>query len=456
MTAAESLARFALSLRLDQVPPPVRQAGLLHLLDAVGCGFAAWGLGVGTSGAAAIERSESGGAAVIGGGRADAAQAVLANGMLCHALDFDDTHPAAVCHVGAVIAPTAIAVGEEVGASGAEVLAAAIAGCEVMVRLGLGARNGMHTRGFHPTGICGALAAATIASRLYGSDAETTVDALGVCGSMSSGIFAYLADGTPTKPLHAGWAGHAGIMASRLARHGLRGPRSVLEGKFGLYDCFADLEEAELEPQVGSLGSEWETPRIAFKPYPACHAMHGVLTAAESLLARTPVSAAEITEVGVVFPPEHLSFIAEPRASKVRPRTGYEAKFSVQYSIAALLHHGHLDLLSYGEEAIRDEAVLRLADRVVCETATYPTYPGSFPGGVRIETAAGAPITAAADHELGGPSNPLAEEGVREKFRRNVGLALSSADTDRLERALMGLEEEPSLETLPAPVGYLR
>jgi 2-methylcitrate dehydratase PrpD len=444
------VARFSASLRLEEIPPEVREAGLLHLLDAIGCGFAAYGLGVGTSGVEAIERRRSGGAAVIGGGRADAAQAVLANGMLCHALDFDDTHPAAVCHVGAVIAPTACAVGEEVEASGAEVLAAAVAGCEVMVRLGLGARNGMHRRGFHPTGVCGALAAAAIASRLYGLDATTTVDALGVCGSLSSGIFAYLADGTPTKPLHAGWAGHAGIMAARLARHGLRGPRSVLEGKFGLYDCFAELDEAELRRQVDGLGNDWETPRIAFKPYPACHAMHGVLTAAESALAQRQVNPTEIIEVGVAFPPEHLSFIAEPSASKVRPRTGYEAKFSVQYSIAALLSRGQLDLSSYREEAIRDETVLSLADRVVCEPTAYSTYPGSFPGGVRIRTAEGDLLAADVEHELGGWRNPLGEKRVREKFRRNACLTLEAAQANRLERSLMQLEHEPSW-TLLAP-----
>jgi 2-methylcitrate dehydratase PrpD len=256
-TAAQRLADFTSSLSLEQIPPEVVEAAKLHLLDALGCGLAAHALGVATEGREAMR--ELGGepeASVIGlAGGLPAPNAAFANGMLCHGLDFDDTHSDSVSHVTVVVAPAAVAVAEAQDAGGHELVASIVAGNEIVTRLGMAASGAFHKRGFHPTAVCGIFGATAAAGRLAGLDAATCANALGIAGSMASGIFAYLEDGSATKPIHPGWAAHGAIIASRLAAHGATGPAKVLEGRFGVYDAFVEKRGLDLEAQLADLGA---------------------------------------------------------------------------------------------------------------------------------------------------------------------------------------------------------
>src|SRR5882672_12599143 len=289
MTAAETIAGFATSSSLDDVPPEVVEHAKLHILDALGCGLAGHATGNGSEGRATMR--ELGGepqATVIGlTERLPAANAAFANAMTCHGLDFDDTHSDSGSHVSTVIAPAAFAAAELYGAGGRDVLAAIVAGNEVVCRVGMAAPGAFHARGFHPTAICGVFGATAAVSRLAGFDAETATRALGIAGSMASGIFAYLADGTPTKPIHPGWAAHGAHIATRLAYHGAAGPRSVFDARFGIYHAYLGIEPGSsgLVEQVSDLGSRWETPRIAYKPFPICHFTHGAIGAAVDAVA---------------------------------------------------------------------------------------------------------------------------------------------------------------------------
>ena len=449
-TAAERLAAFATSLSFDEIPADVREAAKLHLLDVVGCGLAADGLGVATEGRAAM--AELGGepqASVIGlDGALPAPNAAFANAMLCHGLDFDDTHSDSVSHVSAVVCPSSLAVAEARGATGRELLAAIVAGNETVTRVGAAASGRFHARGFHPTAICGIFGGAAAASRLTGSDAATTASALGIAGSFAGGLFAYLDDATATKPLHPAWAAHGAVLAARLAALGAEGPPGVIEGRFGLYHAFVGASAGELpiDAELDDLGRRWETPRIAYKPYPACHFVHGSLGATASL--RDAVDPADVEDVVVFVPEAGVSLVLEPAAAKVAPRTAYEAKFSLQYSTAAMLVHGSAGLGAYTDEAIADPRVLELARKVRYETKEYETYPAAFPGGVRIRLADGRVLEADLPHQRGGPENPLAPEEVRAKFRENARLALPEAAVDVLEQAILGLDEQPDVRGL--------
>jgi len=447
MTAAERLAAFALELEYDPIPAEVVEAAKLHLLDVVGCGLAAHALGEATAGRAAIE--EAGGesdSTVIGSARRlPAAAAALANGMLCHGLDFDDTHSDSVAHVSAVVCPAALAVGEVRGVDGRELLAAIVAGNEIVTRVGMAAPGAFHARGFHPTSICGIFGATAAACRFGGLDLETTASALGIAGSMASGLFAYLEDGTATKPIHAGWAAHGAVVAALLAAHGADGPPSVLEARFGLYHAFVG-DRIDLEPQLADLGTRWETPRIAYKAYPACHFMHGSLGATATLC--DDLDPDEIDDVVVTVPPAFVSLVLEPVASKLAPRSDYEAKFSLQYSTAAMLVHGHVGLRSYAPDAIADPRVLDLARKVRYETKEYASYPAAFPGGVRIRLRDGRVLDADLPYQQGGPENPLSPAEVRAKFRENAADALAPASIEALEQGILALEDCCDLRAL--------
>lgn len=456
MKTAERLAEFATTLTLEDVPAEVAEHAKLHLLDTLGCGLAAHATGVAGEGRQAM--AELGGeqqATVIGhDSRLPAPNAAFANAMLCHGLDFDDTHSDSVSHVSTVTCPAALAVGEAGALPGSEVLAAIVAGAEAITRLGAAASGRFHARGFHPTAICGIFGATAATARLTGADMRTTASAFGIAGSMASGLFAYLEDGTATKPIHPAWAAHGGILAVRLAALGAEGPPSVLEGKFGLYHAFLGAErgEIDIDGQLADLGSRWETPRIAYKPFPVCHFMHGSLGAAADALAGRTLAPEEIADVVVTVPAAGVSLVLEPAGAKRAPRSDYEGKFSLQYSVASMLVRGHVAVSDFSDEAIADPAVLAVAEKVRYETPDYPTYPQAFPGGVRVTLADGTTLERDFPHQKGGPENPMSPDEVLGKFRANALLALGADAVDALEAAVLSFERQDDVAAALAPL----
>jgi len=454
-TVAERLARFATALRYEEIPPDVVEAAKLHLLDLLGCGLAAHALGVATEGCLAmVELGGERQATAIGIERClPAPNAAFANAMLCHGLDFDDTHPDAVCHVSVVVGPTALAAGEALGAAGSEIVAALVAGSEIVCRLGMAASGEFHARGFHPTALCGIFGATAAAARLGGLDPEAATRALGLAGSMAGGLLAFLDDGSPTKPLHPGWAAHGALLAARLAAHGAVGPRSVLEGRFGLFHAFLGRQGLDLDRELADLGTRWETLRIAYKPYPACHLMHGALGAVAKAAAGRTFAPDEVAEIVVTVPEPCVPVVLEPVAAKLAPRTPYEAKFSLQYCAAAMLRYGRVGLKTYAADAIGDPEVLTLARRVRYAVKPYPTYPKAYPGGVRIRLQDARVLEAEAPYQKGTCENPLSADEVRGKFRGNATLALAEAARDALEHAILSLERVGDLRAALAPLG---
>jgi 2-methylcitrate dehydratase PrpD len=443
VSAARRLAAFTASLEPALVPDDVVETTKLHILDVIGCGLAAEALGLAGEGRATMAELGRGDATVIGlDMRLPAANAAFANAMLCHALDYDDTHSDSVCHISVVVIPAAIALAEENGLSGRELLTAVAAGTETVARIGMAATGAFHAHGFHPTATCGVFGATIAAARLARLDPETTAGALGIAGSMASGLLAFLNEGTQTKPINAAWAAHGGTIAARLAAHGGQGPPSVLEGRFGLYDSFLGAE-AGIEAQLTDLGERWEALRIAYKPYPACHFMHGSLGATASLLDRVPVD--EIDEICVIVPESVVPVICEPTADKQAPRSDYEGKFSLQYSTAAMLLHHRVNLDTFTAETRDDPAVLALARKVGYEVKRYETEGAAFPGGVRIRTVDGTVLEADCPYQLGAPQNPMTEAEVRAKFRANASLLLDTAAVDAIEEQICTLERQENL-----------
>lgn len=454
MTVAGEIAEWVGDLAYDDIPAETLVAARLHLLDTLGAGLASHARGVATAGrTVATAGGASGPSTLIGvASGAPPASAALANGMLCHGLDFDDTHADSICHVGVVVSPAAVAVAEAAGSNGRELLLALVAGSEIITRIGAVAAPGYMVRGFHPTSVSGVFGAAVAAARLRGLHPLAIRSALGLAGSMSSGLFAYLGDGSETKPVHAGWAAHGGILAAELAAAGGEGPAAVFEDRFGFFAAYYDGGAGALAAGVSDLGRRWETQRIAFKPYPACHFVHSCLDAAADLRARHSVAADDVQRIIVAVPDPGIPLVLEPSDAKRDPRTEYDAKFSLQYSIAALLVHGNVGVETYTEQAIRDPTVLALAARVEHVRRPFPTYPRSFPGWVRIETRAGAALELELEHQRGGPENPMSMDEVTAKFRANAVLALDTAAVDELEAALLSLDEQDDLARVFAPL----
>jgi len=196
------------------------------------------------------------------------AGAAFVNGTAAHGEDFDDTFEGGPVHAGAVIVPAVLAIGERYRIDGKAALEGIVVGIELMCRLGLVAPKMVHKAGFHPTAVFGAMGAAVAVGKALKLDRKQMVDALGVVGSMSSGIIEYLAEGTWTKRMHAGWAAQSGMRAALLARAGFSGPRTVFEGSHGFFHGFANTTTGNFDAVTGDFGTRWLMQTLAFKLYP--------------------------------------------------------------------------------------------------------------------------------------------------------------------------------------------
>lgn len=446
-TAAQRLAAFGAELTYALLPAEVVAAAKLHLLDTLGCGLAAVALDEAPFVVGAAAEEAAGGPATALGmpdGLASA-DAALVNGTLCHALDYDDTHPDSVVHVSAAVVPAALAAGEVAGASGRELVCALVAGNETSTRIGMAAGGRFHARGLHPTGVCGVFGATVAAARVRGLDPGQTANALGIAGSMAGGLLEFLADGAKTKPLHPGWAAHAAVSAVRLAAHGATGPATVLEGRRGFFATYLHDVAVDLTGQLADLGRRWETPEIAYKPYPACHYTHAPIDALAELVEREGLTAGDVASITALSDETGVGLVLAPLEDKLRPRTVYDAKFSLPYCLAARLVRGRVDVGSFTDEAITEPAVLELAARVDYELKAYAAAPDAFPGGVHVRTRDGRVLTAELRHQRGGSENPMSPQEVIDKYRANAEPALPARTVADLERAVLGIEEDGSL-----------
>jgi 2-methylcitrate dehydratase PrpD len=379
--------------------------------------------------------------------RVAAANAVIANGTLAHGLDYDDTLEEAIVHTGCCAGVTALAVGEEVGASGAAVLEAAITGTEVLCKVGLVAPGKFHARGFHPTAICSTFGAAAVAGKLYGLNVDQWVDAFGLCGSQSSGIIEYLADGTWTKRMHPGWSAHGGVIATMLAKEGFRGPAKVFEGTHGFFSSFGGKNGYRFE-KILELGKEWEIPRLTFKSYPCGSISHPYMDCALKIKQKYSPVSEQIAEVICRTAEGPVHRLWEPLGDKQRPTSSYGAKFSLPYSIAVMLIRGRAGLEEFSDAAIHDPKLLELAAKVRYELDPTIDYPRHFSGHVKIRMRDGTVFEENQPHPRGGLEDPLPSREVEEKFRANARLALPESKVDEIVGMVNRLEEMPAITML--------
>jgi 2-methylcitrate dehydratase PrpD len=267
-TIAAALAEFSISV--GPLPHDVETTCRRLVQDVVGLVIAARNTDYVS---AALASASAGPCTAIGHPRAVAVlDAALVNGTAAHGEDFDDTFEGGPVHAGAVIVPAVLAAAEARGIDGRGAMRGIAVGVELLCRMSLVAPQAIHRAGFHPTAVIGAPAAAAAVAATLGLSAQQCAHALGVACSLSSGIIEYLADGSWTKRLHAGAAAQSGIRAALLAEGGFTGPATVFEGVHGFYKAFAPSLAPNFEPLLDALGTDWITPRIAFKPY-ACGTM---------------------------------------------------------------------------------------------------------------------------------------------------------------------------------------
>jgi 2-methylcitrate dehydratase PrpD len=347
-----------------------------------------------------------------------AAGAAFVNGTAAHGEDFDDTFEGGPVHAGAVLVPAVLAACERRGGDGAAALKGIAVGIETMCRLSTVAPTRAHKAGFHPTAVFGAAGAAAGVATALGLTQKQTVDALGIVGSMASGIIEYLAEGTWTKRMHAGWAAQSGLRAALLARAGFSGPRTVFEGAHGLFHGFANTLDGDYGALTGDFGQRWVTETLAFKPYPCGTMTHPYIDCARRLGAR--IKADDVKDIVCDVGEGTVHRLWEPLAAKQRPPNGYAGKFSQPYCIATGFIRGNVGLADFTDQAVQDKALLALAGKVRYRIDPDNPYPRNFTGHIKVTLNDGTVVEERQPHMRGGAHEPLSRQDIEDKFMLNA------------------------------------
>ncbi len=448
---SERFADFAARLDPAHIPAEVREHARYCMLDALGIGLASSTFDFAHRSAGAI-------AALAGAGefpvigmplRLPLRDAVMLNGTLIHGLDYDDTHARSVVHCTASALPVVLAHGQANAASGEQVMAAYVLAVEVSARIGQVAQGRFQRRGHHPTGMVAAFGATLAAGYLGDLTAQQMMRAQGVVLSMAAGNLEFLQDGDWTKRMHPGWAGVCASTAVALAKAGFLGPKRAYEGRYGLYNLHLGADEpVQLDGLGDDLGAEWELLNVALKPFPACHFNHAFADAALALRSEHDLTANNIRKVTAFIHPNQVEVVCEPKANKWRPRSEYDAKFSLPFVVACCLARGRFTLSELDDECLADTKILDLCERVEYAEDEHSTYPQHYCGELLIETTDGRVLRHREHVNRGARENPLAPQDILDKFFDNATRAISRRKASRIHDALMRLEGQGSVDAL--------
>ncbi|MFY9141125.1 MAG: MmgE/PrpD family protein [Thermacetogeniaceae bacterium] len=450
-TLAEIIADFTMDLSLDSVPNDVLEHAKRLILDTLGVALVACETEPATIVRDVVVRMDSKPESTLWGTdkKASMADAVLANGTLIHGMEFDDTHVGGIVHPSGVVVNTAITVGEAVGASGKDILAAAICGYEILIRLGLATKGRFHMRGFQTTGVMGSFVASCIAARLLKLPKKDLVNALGICGSQAAALMEFSRDGTWPKKLHAGWPSHCGIYSVLLAEKGFTGPRTIFEGETGIWKSHVGDTEGLMEA-FEDLGEVWLTTEVISKMYPVCHYIASFIDITLALREEYGLTADMIDRIECRVDPLEALTIVQPIEAKRRPPSDNAMRYSLPYCIAMAIEKGKVGHQEISPNYLNNPVLEGLMDRVDCIIDENAAVPGHFPGDVKIILKNGKEYHRVQRTETGSAENPLDPNKVIEKFRDNAGLFFSEDKVEKLVQTLSKFEELTKVDDLIA------
>jgi 2-methylcitrate dehydratase PrpD len=371
--------------------------------------------------------------------------AALVNGASSHVVEQDDVHNESVFHPATVVFPSALAAAQQTGASGRDFIAASVVGYETGVRVGTFLGRS-HYQVFHTTGTAGTLAAAAAVAHLLGSDGETMLHALGSAGTQAAGLWEFLRDAADSKQLHTAKAAADGLLSAYVARDGLTGATSILEGQQGMAaGMSSDADPARL---VEGLGERWAVLDTSFKFHASCRHTH---PAADALLQAMEENRLTADQIARVHARVHQAAI-DVLGPVTDPRTVHQAKFSMGFVLALVALYGRAGVDEFTGEALTDPEVRAFHDRVemVLDPEVDAAYPARWIGFVDVETTDGRRLTSKVDVPKGDPGNPLSRAELEDKARRLAAYRGGASPEEIgwiIERS-WNLEREPDVRDL--------
>jgi len=437
------LAEYAAGLRYDDLPPHVVQRAKDCITDTVAVITQGSTLPWSRIVIRYAQRTGSGGrSSILGtdGPNVQAPAAALANGALAHAFESDNlTRPGAGVHPGGTLLPPALAVAQELGSSGRDLITAVIAGFEVMYRIGRATKHSNERHGFHAPGTTGPFGAAVAAGRLMRLDAAAMTNALGIAGSLAGGLMEFARSGTGAmvKRLHLGRASESGVLAASLAADGFTGPQSVLEGEAGFLKVFCT--EWDIADLTRGLGSEFATMNLCLKRFPVHMTAQTAVQAILELRAEHSFSGAQVDRVTVAGNERMATVNNIPHPTDIMM-----AQYSIPFCVALALFRDPRDPASFDDSALADTDIRAMCQRVAVTVADPPP---SIAGAsnVTVWLKDGRCITREVEEFDGTPARPLTRDALRDKFTTLMGIANPTQSAQLFER-LQSLENEAALD----------
>jgi 2-methylcitrate dehydratase PrpD/citrate lyase beta subunit len=445
-SATARLAAFAAGLRIEDIPAPVLRRTEDLLADWLGSALAGQGARPVRAIAAfarAMGPADGPSELLVGGGRSSPYFAAMVNAAASHVAEQDDVHNGAVFHPATVVFPAALALAQSLGASGARLLAASVAGYEVGIRVGefLGRS---HYKVFHTTGTAGTLAAAAAAGHLLGLDAARMRHAFGSAGTQSAGLWEFLRTAADSKQLHTAHAASAGLMSALLAQDGFTGAAEILEGPQGLAAGMS--RDADASRLADGLGTRWAVAETSFKFHASCRHTH---PAADAMLQVVRAHGLRPDDIARVVARVHQGAI-DVLGPVVRPATVHQSKFSMGTVLALAARFGRASLADF-DAHYADPETAALAARVAMERddEVDAAYPRRWIGKITVHTADGRVLEGRVDEPKGDPGNTLDRAEVTDKALRLAAYGGTPADAAAraLER-VWALAGAPVVETL--------
>jgi 2-methylcitrate dehydratase PrpD len=443
--ATEALVRFASGLRYEDIPEAAIHAARRHSLDTVGAILA------GTRQratrvvkAALLELAGTGNAPVPGlTRRFDPLTAAYIAGTAGHGLELDDGYRAGSVHPGTVIVPALIAASATGRFDGRQWLTATVVGYEAVCRLAGAMHPASRHKGFHNTSVTGVMGAALAVGALLELDEERMAHALGLAGSSAGGIFAFLKGGGEVKRTHPGHAAREGLQCAFAAKHGLTGPKDVLEIEEGFFETFSrDVDESAVVD--GLLENQLVMSRCYIKPYAACRHLHPGIDAVLDILATEKVKPGDVERIEV----GSYAIAAGHGAAKYDDMLS--AQMSYPFALATALERRAVNLDHFDEKARSDAAVLRHVPKIT--VATDPDceadYPRLRPAKVALYTRDGTVHHRRVDDPYGSADNPVVDDALTDKFHSLADSVLGAARASEAERMLWELHDVTDVANL--------
>jgi 2-methylcitrate dehydratase PrpD len=441
-TVALKLAAHLETISIGNVSAHAKRVAISGIIDTIGVTLLGATEPVVTVLQNALAGDMTSGKALVFGGtrRSGVLEAAFINGTASHAADYDDMAHAMGGHPSVTLVPAIFALGDALGATGAEVLEAYVVGFEAECRIGRVVNPDHYERGWHPTSTLGVFGAAAAGARLMKLDLNGTATALAIAASLASGIKANF--GTMTKPLHVGQCVRNGLMAAQLAKSGFTGNLAALEhkqGYFATYDGLANVNMDRLLPRPGD-GLEVEQESVGVKQFPCCGSTHPAIRAMLSLRQKGLIPA-DVEKIEIMTNRRRL-----PHTNNPHPESALGAKFSIQYATARALVDGAPRLRHFEGQAFLQPEVRALLD--ITSVSAYPSTSDAAIHEENNEMAAditvlrkdGTTLSMHAPHQLGrGGKDPMSDEEILEKYSDCAGRLLPQTQVAESFEALQRL-----------------